>query len=82
MPVIYMVYKKGIYGHGVHACSLDSNVAKGMADDLAKRDRDSHHSWEVYEVPLEELSPEVDNEGYRDQGFMAEGKALYSAQKD
>lgn len=80
MGKIYVVYKRGIYGQGVHGCSLDLAAAKKMADDLAYWDVDNYHIWKVYAVPLDQLHPSIRHKEEVNEGYM-ETQSIYSVQK-
>lgn len=76
---VFIVYKQGMYGHGVHAISLTENEASKRAEELAARDVDNYHSYDVYPVYLDllqqsSLDPRVD------LGWM-NGKPLFRAVK-
>lgn len=62
---VFIVYKQGMYGHGVHALSLTEEEASKRADELAARDVYNYHSYDVYPVYLDllqqsSLDPRVD----------------------
>ena len=49
---VHVVYKSGIYGHGVWGIYITKDDAIKAAKDFAKNDRDGYHAWEVYEIPI------------------------------
>jgi|AntDeeMinimDraft_5_1070356.scaffolds.fasta_scaffold42329_1 hypothetical protein len=77
---VFVVYKQGFYGHGAHAISFEQEKAEALADECAKRDHDSYHSYDVYPVYLDilkrsNLDPKID------QGWM-NIDPIYSVRKE
>jgi hypothetical protein len=80
----YVVYKRGRFGHGIHGASLNKRGAINMAKEAAKRDGDSHHSYDVYPLSVGTLPknlPDVGENYKYDYGWMNE-KPVFSIKKD
>lgn len=67
--LIYVVYKQGKFGQGIHGIDGDREKAIAMADKAAARDIDDYHSYDVYPVPLGRL-PDAGNNPMEDYGWM------------
>lgn len=52
MKKVYVIYKRGIYGHGVHGIFTSRIDAENMADKIASKDKDSYHTWQVFKIPM------------------------------
>ena len=79
-PVIYVVYKQGYYGHGIHGIDPDKGNAIEMAKHAARRDKDSHHSYDVYPIPIGKL-PVQSADPMTDYGWM-NAEPVFSVNQD
>ncbi len=77
--VVYVIYKQGVFGQGIHAISHDEKKACEFADKSAARDIDDYHSYDVYPVPLDRLTPQS-ADPMKDFGWM-NIEPVHSAQK-
>ena len=77
--LLYVVYKQGMYGHGVHGIDTSLESAIVMADKAAERDVDNYHSYDVYEVPAGSPPAEFKNKR-ADYGWM-NNDPVYSTEK-
>jgi hypothetical protein len=77
--LIFIVYKQGWFGQGTHGISFDQIEAEEIADKASRRDRDEHHCYDVYAVPLGKLPPQGGNEK-ADFGWMNRAP-VYSTSK-
>lgn len=78
-PSIYVVYKQGMYGHGAHGVSMTANGARQLAMQAAEQDIDDYHCYDVYQLPLDQLTP-LSATPMRDYGWM-NVDPLYSIKK-
>lgn len=67
--VVYVIYKQGFFGQGIHGICTDSIAVEKLAQQAAHRDVDEYHSYDIYKVPLGML-PELSNNRMADFGFM------------
>lgn len=84
--LVYVVYKQGAFGQGVHGISFNFRLACNMANTLASRDADAYHDYDVYGIPFDELPPEAASQDFSggitsDFGWM-NAEPLYSTDKD
>ena len=77
MKKVYVIYKQGIYGHGIHGIFTSRTDAENMADVIAAKDKDSgglserrdhsnYHDWCVYKIPMNTVCSAEEREG---EGF-------------
>lgn len=79
---VFVLQKQGVYAHGIFSIRTDLKLSMQDADSCAVNDRDSYHSWDVYEVDIDQLAPmELGDNKYQDsEGFM-DGDVVYSTRK-
>lgn len=77
---LFVVYKQGYYGQGVHGISTELKDAKGLAYLAANGDQDDYHSYDIYPVVINQSPPQPRVPEF-DLGWMNNGK-LYSVVKD
>lgn len=77
MKKVYVLYKKGIYGHGVHGVFTARKLAEDAADTAADQDKDCYHDWVVYKIPLNTLCSAQERKlcGFTDD--LVHSKAIY-----
>ena len=66
MKKVYIIYKQGVYGHGIHGIFISRIDAENMADKIAAKDKDSYHDWCVYKIPMNTVCSAKEREG---EGF-------------
>lgn len=89
IPLVFLVYKRGNFGHGIHGASDDLTVAMDLAIHAAKRDVDNYHSYEVYTVPVGMLPVLRDlcsiDHGWMNRdpvaSFTLDGQSAYGARR-
>lgn len=66
MKKVYVIYKRGVYGHGVHGIFTSRIDAENMADVIAAKDKDGYHQWQVFKIPMNTVCSmtERDSEGF------------------
>jgi hypothetical protein len=79
-PCVFVIYKQGYFGHGVHGIARLQRGAVRLADNAAARDIDSYHSYDVYPVPLG-LLPNIGEDHLKDYGWMNQDPS-YSTTKE
>ena len=52
MKKVYIIYKHGMYGHGIYGVFPDKAEAIAACDSLAAGDVDDYHDWLVLHVPF------------------------------
>ena len=79
MKKVYVIYKQGIYGHGIHGIFTSRTDAENMADVIAAKDKNmgglsmrkgnNYHDWCVYKVPMNTVcsAKEREEEGFTDE---------------
>lgn len=77
---IYLVYKQGYCGQGVHGMSKSLDTVKMMADAAAGADEDDYHSYDIYEVIVNALPERLKDTDADDLGWM-NTKPVYSKKK-
>lgn len=68
---MFVLYKKGIYGHGVHGLFETQDAAEKAAE-VAASALDKYHTWQVYEIRVDVWplpSPHID-------GYMEDTTAI------
>jgi hypothetical protein len=77
--VIFVIYKQGQFGHGIHGIDMNRDNAIALAKEAAKRDVDDYHSYDVYPVPHGRL-PDSNSNPMADYGWM-NMEPIYTAVK-
>lgn len=67
--LFFVVYKRGNFGHGVHAISMSLQECCLLAKAIAGRDIDDYHAYEVYTIPASQL-PRMESMCSIDFGWM------------
>jgi hypothetical protein len=67
--LIYVIYKQGQYGQGIHGIHTDLQRVIELSEKAAARDKDDYHSYDVYPIPLGEL-PNLGADFMQDYGWM------------
>lgn len=78
---LYVVYKQGFCGQGIHGMSKSLDTVKMMADAAADSDGDNYHSYDIYQVIVNALPEKLTDRGTDDLGWM-NATPVYSKKKD
>ena len=52
--IMFFLYKKGVYGHGIFWIGSNLEEGKREADKAASLDRDNYHDWVLFEFTGQE----------------------------
>lgn len=76
----YIIYKQGVYGHGVHGVYIGEGAKERAIGDCklcAESDKDDYHLWSVIEVPLNTRANNSVSDGFCEN----EEKVLFTCDK-
>ncbi len=77
---VYVLHKKGVYGHGVHGIYKDEESGVVALARAGAMDKDAYHQWELGTVEVGELADMGD---VRDDGLLCDwGESWWSLNKD
>ena len=78
---LFVVYKQGHCGQGVHGMSKILDTAKAMADASADSDGDDYHSYDIYEIKVNGMPERLNDRDADDLGWM-NNSPVYTKKKD
>lgn len=76
MHSVYMVVRHGVYIRGIHGVFTGKEDAINRADELAEKEIDDYHEFEVYIIPINHTPKIVDY----DSGYLYD-KPIYTVRK-
>lgn len=80
--VVFMVYKQGFMGCGIHGLDTTLSGAIELAQFAADNDRDVYHSYDIYAVPLDRPPAYLNIRQTYQSGWMNQEPLFTTRKKD